>query len=222
MFTRVILRSGQYVLKTNNMEIDVDSFRILVEDALAIYSKASPHVENYNINLVNRRQFLWTAEFDKLGREKPDWLSEVTPVRNADIPYFSSLNTGQYDAHTNQHVEIIDPLEAPWDWDEFNKLLTVPFSSTYKIIACYRHKVTVIENDVGNYEVTTIDEYDNVFFKILQGMFLQGLGRSRRAFTMNDLPILMDADQMAGDGEKLLEDAKDELQNIQKFYLANG
>lgn len=224
MFYKVILRSGQYILKPKHIEIDIDTFRMLVEDALAIYSKASPHVETYKVDLVNKRQFIWNETFDKQGRERPDWISEVTPMRNASIPYFSSLNQGQYNGGINRYTEIIEPLESPWDWNVSEKTLTVPYSATYKIIACYRHRITTFQNNNGEdvYEVKTVDEYDNVFLKILQGMFLQGLGRSRRAFTMNDLPIVMDADQMASEGQQILEEAKEDLQNVQKAYLAYG
>ena len=216
MFHKVILRSGQYILRPKHIEIDIDTFRMLVEDTLAIYSKASPHVEKYKIDLVNRRQHVWSVAFDKLDREKPDWISEVTPVRNANVPYFSPLNQGQYNQGINRYTEVVEPLEAPWDWDRETGTLTVPYSATYSIVACYRHRITTFVNDNGDdvYEVKTIDGYDNVFFKILQGMFLQGLGRSRRAFTMNDLPILMDADQMASEGQSILEEAKEDLQNI--------
>jgi hypothetical protein len=225
MFHKVILRSGQFIMKPKHIEINIDSFRMLVEDSLAIYSKASPHVEKYKVDLVSRRQFIWDSTFDRLGRDRPDWLSEVTPVRNANIPYFSPLNQGQYNQGINKYTEIIEPLEAPWDWNKTDKTLTVPYSATYEITACYRHIIESFEDeDTGEelYEVKTIDEYDHVFLKILRAMFITGLGRSRKAFTMNDLPILMDADQMASEGQQMLEEAKQELQNIQKAYLAYG
>ena len=57
---------------------------------------------------------------------------------------------------------------------------------------------------------------------LVRGMFLKGIGRSRRAFTLNELPILMDAGDLISEGEALVEKAEQQMQNHQKFRLASG
>ena len=53
IFDRILLRSGQFILRKSKIEIDIDSFRILVEDALADYSGFVPHTEVYTLDLNN-------------------------------------------------------------------------------------------------------------------------------------------------------------------------
>ena len=57
MFDRVILKSGQFILAKSKIEIDIDSFRLLVEDALAQYSKHNPATKRYQIYVSYPRQF---------------------------------------------------------------------------------------------------------------------------------------------------------------------
>jgi hypothetical protein len=50
-----------------------------------------------------------------------------------------------------------------------------------------------------------------------------GVGRSRRAFTLNDLPIIMDASEIVQEGRELYKEViEEELPKYQKFYLAYG
>jgi hypothetical protein len=112
-----------------------------------------------------------------------------------------------------------DPVEAPWVYNKAVGTLTVPYSSKWRILACFYH---IIEKTDEVYEVKTITSHDHVFFKLLQAYFLQGIGRSRRAFTLNDLPIIMDASDIASEGKEMESSAMEELKNIQSFHLAMG
>lgn len=212
IFDRILLRSGQYILRKARIEIDVDSFRILVEDALSEYSGFVPHTCEYTMNFNSSRSFTFPPDFDTTLNRSPDWLSEVTPISS-----FGSVSTvfRQRDCS-----ELIDPIQAPWDYNKKTKVLTVPYSSYYKVIGVYEHEVSKVDGSTNSYEVLTIDKGAQPFFKILQGMFLQGIGRSRRAFTLSDLPILMDADTLVSEGVEIVEKANEEMQDDQKFYLA--
>jgi len=228
MFDRILLRSGQFVLAKSKIEVDNDSFKILVEDALATYSKACPHVVDYVISLMNPRQFRFTPDFDPEMGRVPDWISECNPVQYSGISLASFYMGNNNIFGSNNRSELIDPIQAPW---RYNKpVLTVPFTSKYEIKAVYKHRLTKVPCESDNvdsggtrdWECKTITIDDTVFFKLLQAYFLMGIGRSRRAFTMNDLPILMDADAIASEGKEMEEQAKADLQDVQKFYLAMG
>jgi len=224
IFDRILLRSGQYIIKKSKVDIDIDSFRILVEDALADYSKAVPYDCEYDLDLNSVRNFTFPSDYDPDLKRAPDWLSEVSPISS-----FGSLHTvfGHRGEGTGvqPYTRAEDPIEAPWDFNRKTKRLTVPFSAYYKITACYKHHIVETLNEQtgeSDYDIPTITVDDQVFFKLLQAMFLLGIGRSRRAFTLSDLPIVMDADQLVSDGEQLLENAKEELNNVQKFHLSYG
>lgn len=222
MFDRILLRSGQFILRKSKVEIDVDSFRILVEDALAEFNGFSPIDKTYNdVSFLGARSMTLDEDFDPAIGRAPSWLSIVRPIRSSSGGYFP------YGKHRNSpHTELIDPIEAPWDFDIQSKILTVPFSDIYKITAVYDHVIVETDdpNSPGNilYSVPSITYQDLDFFRLLQGMFLQSIGRSRRAFTLNDLPILMDADTIASEGTELIEKAIEGLQDIQKIRLAWG
>jgi hypothetical protein len=82
--------------------------------------------------------------------------------------------------------------------------------------------ITPLANPV-TYELLTITDDDDLFFKILTGYFMVGLGRSRKAFTLNELPIVTDAADLVSEGTALITDGQLALQETSsKFYLAWG
>jgi len=212
IFNRTIHKSGQYLLSTSNIEINIDAFRILVEDALSIYNKASPYDKTITVNASNRQvSFEDTDEyFSDIGRV-PDWISKGTPILN----YSTGANPNFLSpAFSRNSFSYSEPIEALLKYHK--PLLSVNISGDWEIVAVWNHKVEKVDNE---YTVRTITVEDMVFFDILKAMFLQGIGMSRRAFTMDNLPIAMDADALVSDAESQLSIAKEELQNVQKFYL---
>ena len=216
IFDRILLRSGQFILRKSKVEVDVDSFRILVEDALAEFNGFSPIDKEYSIPMLGPRQFTFDETFDTSLNRKPDWLSIVRPTNSHSGPYRRPM-TGN---------ELINPIQAPWDYNLDSGVLTVPFNDTYKVVAVYDH--VIVETDdpdsPGNilYSVPSISYNDVEFFQILQGLFLQSIGKSRRSFTLNDLPITMDADTIAAEGVDMVEKAVEAMADIQKIRLAWG
>lgn len=222
IFDRILLRSGQFILKKKNIEIDVDNFRILVEDALSEYSGFVPYVKSYRMNFNSNRSFKFTETFDgELGRA-PDWIASANPI--SSFGSIANVFTPGFPRHPGQSVgtvgDLVEPVQAPWDYNKHNKTLTVAYSAFYKVEAVYEHIVEKIADTQNEYEVKTITYKDQPFFKILQGMFLMGVGRSRRAFTLSDLPILMDADTLVSDGQEILTQAMEEIKDDQKIFLA--
>lgn len=218
IFNRIIQKSGQYLLSTNNIEINIDSFRILVEDTLSIYNKASPYDKEFTVDANDRRvNFEDTDEqFVEVGRI-PDWIAKATPILN-----YSTGANPNFLAPAFSHNNIIpsEPIEAIHKYHK--PCLIVNISGNWEVIGVWNHKVQKIPIEAGGkqeYEVKTITVEDYVFFDLLKAMFLSGIGLSRRAFTMDNLPISMDADSLVSDAESQLATAKEELQNVQKFYL---
>ena len=75
--------------------------------------------------------------------------------------------------------------------------------------------------DKIEYRVDTITDADDEFFEILTGKFMKALGRSRRAFTINELPITMDASELVSEGDEMIRAAEESLvEKEMKLYLA--
>jgi len=194
---------------------------VLVEDALAEYNKHKPIDKIYNLELVSPRQYNWDLHLDPIFNRSPDWISECTPMKYGAVS-ISSFYMQNYYNQESQYL--INPTEAPWDYTK--PLLTVPFSSRYKIIAVYNHTIEQVMDDQGlptnDWEIKSISSKDTHLLKLIQAYFLQGIGRSRKAFTLNDLPIIMDADAIAAEGNELEEKTLEGLRNSSKFHLSMG
>ena len=215
IFNRILLRSGQFILRKARIELDVDSFRVLVEDALSDYSGFAPYTTEYTLDLNASRFFTFPLTYDPDLERAPDWLSEVTPINS-----FGSLAT-VFQKSSIGSPTLVEPVMAPWKFNKKTKVLTTPYSSFYKVIAVFEHEIReTVTGGKTTFDVPTIDKKDQPFFDLLRGMFLVGIGRSRRAFTLNDLPILMDADTLVSEGEAIIEKANEAMLDDQKFHLA--
>jgi hypothetical protein len=222
MFYKVVVLSGQYLLNVNAIELNKDKFRVLVERALAFYSKHCPYDQYMNVRTGNSRNIVFTkdivcAETGNEFLDVPDWISSASPVRAYSVP--RSVLSKIYDPLSNP--DLINKVQLPWTYRK--PTLYLPINAEWEILGVWYHKVIETEDSEGiHYNVPTISDADENFFTLLQGLFLQGIGKSRRAFTMNDLPITMDASEIASDGLELENKAREEIELHQKFYLAMG
>lgn len=218
IFDHILLRSGQFVMSKTKVELDEDRFSLLVEEALAIYSKYSPFEKHFYVEVTNNRTYRFT-EGNTFGAGEPDAISSVTPIRVLGINpwmlrqvYGIPMSDGNIDIRQ----------ECPWEYRK--PYITFPYPGEFDILAFYRHKIIKLEDDDGRiyYDIPAISLRDDAFMKLIRGMFLEGIGRSRRSFTLNDLPIVMDADTIANEGREMITEATEQMQKEAKFYLAFG
>lgn len=220
IFDELLIRSGQFVLSTSNVELNIDRFRRIVESTLAVYGRYSPHEEHVLVSAFSTREIDLSANSvavltGKPYLKEPKFVSDATPTRNVAIGITRLFPTFQ----TGQNQELYDKTQAPFEYRK--PKLYLPFSATWDIHCAFEHPLyEVEENGKNEYYLPTITLSDQAFFDYLQGMFLMGIGRSRRAFTLNDLPITMDASDIASEGKELRDQALEFMGNHQKFYLA--
>lgn len=246
MFDRILMESGQFLMK-EEIELDIDRFSLLVKSALSTYSKFSPYHKKFNLNVValgnsfGGLAYTFTesqttqlkslsdiddSPFDLIGETKipnqiPDWISDIIPVRLAGVhPFYFH----QMEQRANPELEV--KLQFPW---EYNKpTLYVPVQSLYEVTAVYKHRIVGItykdpQNGTLRKEgvVRTISDADDDFFKLLTGKFMKALGRNRRAFTLNELPITQDSAELVSEGDQMEKDALQDLETkSHKFWLA--
>lgn len=222
IFEKILIRSGQFLMNVNNIELNQPRFRVLLEDALATYSKFSPYEHRIDVRIFEPRSFNLTAEFIQgiTGKEylgEPDWVSECSPVRELAInPFFIFKQ-----ADPTYNPELQNKSQVPYLYRK--PRLTVPFGAQWDVLCVFKHRIfeKQLSSGVYEYSVPTLDYSNDVsFFKYVQGLFLQGLGKSRRAFTMTDLPITMDSAELVAEGVTMEQEAKDEMELNQKFYLS--
>lgn len=212
MFDQVLIQSGQFLIDKSVIELDQDRFLVPVRQTLGFYNKYSPRVVNLYKSIESSKQFTFTEENTEGGA--PDYISTIIPSRISGVmPFFL-----RRDRLINPAIE--NKQEFPFQYRK--PVLTVPVEAEYDIKAVYKHKVT--SQQISNktvYSVDTITEEDETFFDLLTSHFMKILATSRRAFTLQDLPIVSDASELISDAKELQEKAERELiDNEHKFYLA--
>lgn len=222
----VMTESGEFIVgELETTQINRHRFHLIVKRALAIYSKYRP--------LTDRQTLAVSASLnmtDISGGTTPAWISRVVPVNDSTSDGGSSQSAaafiyGNAGGLSDPYYASGRPRQIPW---EYNKpTLSVSGSDGMYDITMHRpHTLEDIEKDDNNLvteaTIPSIDYADDIFFDILVGFFLMSLGRSRRAFTLNDLPVTMDASDLVSEGETKVNEAKERLTEQSSWYLALG
>ena len=203
-----MIESSQFLIDDSNIEVDVDRFRPLVVSVISKYNRYAPRHAKFNLRLSDR-----TYRFEEGGEfGVPDWIPSIAPLLiNRAIPLF-----------TDQHMS--NMVKQPFPFEYRKPVLYVPFSGDLDIEAVYNYKV--VGSKEGNttiYEVPYLEETDDVFFDLITAKFMMITGRTRRAFTLQDIPLITDADQMIAEGQQLWEQSMEDLvENKSDWYLAWG
>lgn len=213
IFNRVLVESGQFVVSADMIELDVDRFLVLVKATLGTVNKFDPVEKKFNLDLSGRH-FKFTPEtHDLLGNLVgiPERIVDLIPVRVTGV-YPSYMR--EFDRHKSEYLS--DKIPYPWDYRKPD--LHVPVNGQYELHAIYNHQI-VKNAETKEWECDTISDVDDDFFQLLTGKFLKGLGKSRRAFTLNELPITTDADQLVSEGQEMEDKAIENLEEDAKFWL---
>jgi len=215
MFEKVLLDSGQFFIDDGNVEINPDKFVIIVKSVLALYSNHYPHDLKFNIDISNKMFEFTEISKTVLGANTgiPTWISDVIPIRISGVYPYQLFKT-------SPNTELSDKKQYIWEYRKPN--LYIPIPGVHEIHAVFKH--TIIEEEVESkksYRVDTVDYEDVIFFQLLQAAFLKGVGRSRRAFTLEALPLATDASELIGEAESLEERAREDLEEKHdKWWLA--
>lgn len=223
MFDYILIESGQFLVPVENLEINRDRFLTLVRTTLGIYNGKLPHEKKFNLDFTQRKK-TFTADTLDTGGQKvgiPDGVADMVPVRISGVsPFFLREHEDHNSAYFND--------KTPYPWEYRKPDLYVPIQGIYDVHAWYKHEIVEIQaegetsGENKTYEVATISYEDETFFKLLKAKFLRGTAHSRRAFTMQDIPLLTDADTLVGDAKAMEEEAHKELDDKTYFWLAWG
>jgi hypothetical protein len=162
----------------------------------------------------------------------PRVIGTVNPVgvlqSIAILPYWiSPLNTQQWWSPDR----LVAPRTFLWRYER--PVLFYSAVGTVDVKAIYDHQFIKVYNDdetpipgqhVRLKDVNIPGIEDDPNYKILEdlllGRFMQIVGRSRRAFTFNELPITTDAKEMVAEGTDIYEKAEKALYSRHKWWRA--
>ena len=189
LFNLVLIRSGQYLLDSN-VELNEDKFKELVKYCLSVYSKYKPQRKRIQISITGY-SYTFTDPV-------PYYISEVIPTSAVVTnPFLSAIQNNS------------KPLVV--DWEYRPPTLYTSFNGDAEVEAWFEWK---LKYDGTDYIVPVGDE---LFIDLVTAEFLIGLARSRRAFTLQEIPISTDAEVLASEGRDLREDTLKRLQETCQY-----
>lgn len=176
----VLLESGQFIADLPATLLDKQKFKVLVARELGIYSRYMPN-KTTTIGVL----------FD--GKVFDQFVDGFVPTSIVDIRYDAAGN-----GSIHPYLPTFGPIHS-YHWQYRNPVLKFRYpQGVYEYTYIGPHQIG--QNDT----YPTINLHDKVINLII-GRFLMTVGRSRRAFTVDEIPINTDADTMVSEGKELYE-----------------
>jgi hypothetical protein len=211
----VVDQTGQHVLgDLDSLEINMTKFWRLVRVQLGYYGKYRPMSKRQNVYLQN-------SPYKFPPDNAPDWISTCVPSEYAspimnllytnnpngpvtwvwryDKPglYYSGLVSGQVEVHMHWNNYPYSIEYEPEDEDKPERL----------------RRIVDVDIPAMNYN-------HDKFLELCRGKFLESIGMSRRAMTLQDVPYQMDSAELVADGREIYSNAKESIEERNDWYLA--
>jgi hypothetical protein len=215
LFERAMVNSGQFQFTPEQIELNEEAFLVIVKLVVGKYNSYCPHVEHLYVNTASN-QWTFIAEQSQIG-SIPSHIVSMTPIRPTGSELF------RYFGGETQQRSLSWMVKQEYPFEYRPPVMSFPGPGEYDVLAAYDHIVTLIPGETDRYEIKTIDDGDNSFIDMITGYFLVSLGRSRRAFTIADLPISPDASDLVSEGKELIDAADEDMkENEGLWYLGWG
>lgn len=206
----VIIESGQFLLGSDltAVSLDLTKFWVMVKRALNEYGKWRPVQQRSQIQ-AGMLHYTFTVN---TGVGIPDWVSSVVPVTSPKNPL--GMLAGQ--------VSSMEQREFLWEYRSPDLYLTE--TGIFDIVTVHKpsSSVTIVSNVVTEVDLPDLSDADLLFIDLVVSRFLQAVGKSRRAFTLSELPIETDASEIVSEGNDLYEKTMEELRENNSWYLGVG
>jgi len=210
--------SGEFVLQDFEFTLlSKEKLWNLIRKELNYYDLHRPLVVKNSITLSTHSPYIFPPIPGKIPQDgycTPEWISSVTPANN---PYVGNILFNNYGTLGPRHVI--------WRYQKPNFYYQGYASDTLEIVACYRRSYDIIKADgeIVDVNIQNLSLFnDNYFFDLLKGRFMESIGRSRRAFTLADFPISMDAGELVSEGVEIVKEAKETIETLNSWGLSVG
>lgn len=201
----ILFRSGQFIVgEIEASLINRNMFWAMTKRVLAYYEKHKPISSDLLIDI--------TTDAYTFSSDIPWFISNIS---------YNAANTDYYDhpIFARQRTTFVD--RSYWRYNA--PTLYTTLRGQFIITANYKYEYTETFDsgnlaNIINVDIPCIDVSHDKFLDLVLADFLIGLGRSRRAFTLNDLPVLNDGSELASEGKELKESTKESLGIMNKWY----
>lgn len=227
IFEHVLIMSGACAVGEANIELNIDQFKMIVNQCVAYADKYDPDVIKITVSSGAGRAYTFTGSEDPRGYNRiPKWISDAVPI--------GGTSGSSLPGNWNTILGWVNPMSLAnhFVWSYNGDILYLDRGGSVQLDACYGHPAIPIEQifdvegggqqkKVIDYNYPTIDLHKDPFLYMVQGYFMQGIGRFRRAFTLQDLPVTLDASQLTDEGTRIVEESKRMYtEDSSKFFLA--
>lgn len=213
----ILVETGQYLAPFEATLLSDKEFLRLVATELAIYNNHKQHKEVKRVTASQSGVYTFTST-------RPD--KKDLPVYIIDARTSSSGSGGTYWNVVNQSnrgstgASRSDRYKTGlayqqldnFHYDKNSATIYFPESGTYEITCAYDRWLEMAEADnvvQATVHHITVDDYK--FIRLVAARFMLALGRSRRAFTIEGIPVSFDASEMVAAGEELYSSTKESL-----------
>jgi hypothetical protein len=226
IYDRILIELGMHQLESSDVEsyiMSTTNFIKLVKSTLGPINGSMPKTETRNIS-INNSYFTFVSDI-------PERVINIVPIKmlgvhaNHLLNYVFSLQRthfGLHDYKMGKYTSEMEKQELPAAYKKPD--LYVPIDGDYDVMTVTYYAVTQITgSSPATYEVVGIDDNFDEFFDLLKAKFMQAVGRSRRAFMLNEMPVTMDAETMVEEGKTLEEEVTIIIEEVNsKLYIAFG
>lgn len=242
IINEILVRTGEYIVATDytqlaQLQLDIDKIWTMVRRELLDYQKYKPLKKEFNLT-INSFIYRFNDDPHNGSNGPPSYISKCTPVGIVlAVTAPTSWMTPNSVRSFYNLQRTIEPQMFLWnylrDWvddqtgEHTGPILCVSQLGMLDIRAHYPYTYNVT-TDKTTKKVTEVDipELDSLalplLFDMLSARFIQAVGRSRRAFTYQDLPVLTDADTLVKEGAEWYEKSRESLLNRHDWWTGIG
>lgn len=229
----LFIRNGQYVTgELSSIDLSLEKFWICIEPEITKFEEYFPLVKNFNVNMTGVSPVVYDFSFDtnNVGYDATFWENPI--FGNPPERIIKFVPVGQQQMVQNfitwtrtrslpgLNGTLAQPLSTPYEYRK--PKLYANYAGRFDVTAVYRY--SRVEERDDNEVLTDVNliglERQPLLMDLLSGVFLQMLGRTRRAFTYTDLQITTDADQLVKEGELLYNDTLEKIYNQHDWHKA--
>lgn len=191
----IMLETGQYISDLQATLLDQTKLELLIKKELGLYSRYRPNKVTRVDTLYNGK--IYTMEHDNI-------------IPNA----ITDIRTDRFNTMGINLTPIPGPVHC-YHWNYTKPTLYFRYPEGQYIVSYIVDHVYDETTD----KIESIELHDK-FMNLIVGRFMQTVGRSRRAFTVDEIPINTDASEMISEGKEIYDSALEEIKINSAFNLA--
>lgn len=190
-----LTETGQFIVDLDTTMLDCKKIELMIERELNWFSKYYPVRKRASLFLFDGKQF--TEEQDK------------------EIPFNILSIQRAYNQNSTTFLMWGRPRFRNTAFTYNNGILNLMGESgVYDVEYSVYHKY-----DRENQCIETLTS-ESPFVNLFIAKFMISIGRSRKAFLLNDLPLSMDSDSMVGEGQELYQSTREYIMETSRYDYA--